>query len=270
MPAKSRSDELAEKSRFVFQGTVKQVKATNLKAVAASERTVVVRVDHVIHAPEALAGFAGHEITVKLAEGEQVKSDQTFVFYTNGWVFGENLAVQSVGHEEATTPKLAALVSHPGDPVGSLKTREALTQAATADLIVSGRVSAVRLPEEEAAARASAVASGSTSEVISEHAPLWHEAVIDVDDVHRGTLRGKQVVVRFPSSSDVRWYRAPKFQTGQEGVFLLHKDQLQGGPTAFAAVSGVGPGVYTALHPSDVQPLDQLNRILTAARPGDG
>lgn len=268
MPAKTRSEELAEKAKFVFQGTVKQVKATNLKTVAATSRTIVVRVDQVIHAPEALADFAGHEVTVQLAEGETVSPGQTLIFYTNGWIFGENLGVQSVGFEEATTPTMAALSSHPGDPVSSLKTREALSQAADADLIVSGRVSAVRLPEAEAAARASALASGGTSEFISEHAPLWHEAVIDIDAVHRGSANQKQVVIRFPSSTDVRWFKAPKFETGQEGVFLLHKDQLPGGPLAAAAASGVGPGVYTALHPADVQPLEALPRILSAARAG--
>jgi hypothetical protein len=266
---KSRSEELAEKAKFVFQGTVQKLKATTSAEVPSSDRTVVVRVDRVVHAPDSLADYAGQEITVQLAPGEKVKAGQTFVFYTNGWVFGDSIAVQSVGHEEAKPTMMAALSSHPNDPVRSLETREAITQASNADLIVTGRVAAVRLPGQEALARATAMASGRTSERISEHAPLWQEALIDVDEVHKGSHRRKQVVVRFPSSTDVRWYKAPKFQPGQEGVFMLHKEQLPGG-RAMAAAIGVGPEEYTALDPADVQPLDELPRIRSATRGEQG
>jgi hypothetical protein len=264
MAAKTKSEGLADQAKFVFQGRVQKTKATTLKEVEATDRTVVVRVDLILHAPEAFVDFAGHEITVQLAPGEKVKAGQTLIFYTNGWVFGESLAVRAIGHEEATKPGVAALASHTGDPVRSLAARETMTQAAAADLIVSGRVSAVRLPAVEAQAQARAMSSGATSEKISEHAPLWHEAVIDVDAVHRGKLGTKQVVVRFPSSSDVRWHRAPKFQPGQEGVFLLHKEQLPTGVVAAAAAGGLGTEEFTALDPADVQPLEELPRILSA------
>src|SRR5437016_3300553 len=118
-----------------------------------------------------------------------------------------------------------------------------MEQAAAADLIVSGRVTAVRLPAAESQARATATAGGGTAERISEHAPLWQEAVIQIDDVHKGQHAKKLVVVRFPASTDVRWRHAPKFQVGQEGVFLLHKKQLTGAPTDMAAT--LEPDEYT-------------------------
>jgi hypothetical protein len=236
-----------------------------MRDVPVTDNTVVVRVDRLIHAPEALTDYAGQEITVQLAAGENVEDGQTYIFYTNGWIFGDGLAVQSIGHEVATAPAVASLSSHPDDPVRNLETREALTQTANADLIVTGSVSAIRLPAEEVAARATAMASGQTTEPISEHAPLWHEAVIDIDEVVKGSHAEKQVVVRFPSSTDVRWHQAPKFRTGQDGVFLLHKEQLEvAAPAALAA--GVGPGEYMAIHPADVQPLEELPRIRLAAR----
>jgi hypothetical protein len=265
MPGQSQSTSLVEQAKFVFQGTVKQTKATTLKEVPVSNRTVVVRIDRVIQAPEVLSDYAGQDVTVQLAAGESVTVGQTLIFYTNGWIFGEGVAVQSIGHEAATTPAVAALSVHPDDPVRSLRAHEGMTQAAKADLIVTGRVSAVRLPAAEAQARATAMAVGRTDERISEHAPLWQEAVIDVDEVHKGSHSGKQVVVRFPSSTDVRWHRAPKFDTGQEGVFLLHKEQLaEGAVTAMAA--GLGTDEYTSLDPADVQPLEELPRIQMAAQ----
>jgi hypothetical protein len=273
VPTPARSSDLALQAKFVFQGTVLKLKTTNLADVPATDRTVLVRVDQIIQASETLTDFAGHEVTVQLAPGEKVKAGQSFVFYTNGWVFGEHLGVQSVGHEEATGAMMAALSSHPGDPVRSLESRQILSQAADADLIVSGRVSSVRLPAHEAAARAAAVSSGggSTVEPISEHAPMWQEAVVDVDEVHHGKHSGKQVTIRFPSSTDVRWHNAPKFHAGQEGVFLLHKQQAATGTRKAVAATAVatGPGEYTALHPADVQPLDELQRILTAVKSGN-
>jgi hypothetical protein len=265
MPEGTRSEALAAQAKFVFQGTVQQVRATTMREVPVADNTVVVRVDRLIHAPEALTDYAGQEITVQLAAGENVEAGQTYIFYTNGWVFGDSLAVQSIGHEAATAPAVASLSSHPDDPVRSLETREALTQVTNADLIVTGTVSAVRLPEEELAARSTAMASGRTTEPISEHALFWQEAVIDIDEVIKGSHTAKQVVVRFPSSTDVRWYQAPKFQAGQDGVFLLHKEQLEvAAPAALAA--GVGPGEYQAIHPADVQPLEELSRIRLAVQ----
>jgi hypothetical protein len=283
MAKKPRTDDRAAKARFIFEGTVRKAKATTMKSVAATDRTVVVCVDRIIAAPEALTDFAGQQVTVEVGEGEEaVTPGQAYVFYTDGWIFGEGLAVRSAGHEKAVAAAAAAASVHPGDPVRSLESRRASARAADAALIVSGRVSAVRLPEAEARARA-AVAAGTattTTEPISEHAPIWQEAVIDVDKVHRGKLKAKQVVVRFPSSTDVRWYRAPKFHAGQEGVFLLHEPEPEARPAAkgrpkakaasVAASAGAGaavkPGEYTALDPADVQPLDELQRIMAATK----
>jgi len=176
----TRSEELAAQAKFIFQGTVRRVRAATMREVPVTDNTVVVRVDRLIHAPEALTDYAGQEITVQLGAGE-VEQGQTYVFYANGWVFGDSLAVQSLGHEAATAPAVARLSSHPDDPVRSLASHEAHIQATQADLIVTGHVSAIRLPAAEVTARTTAMASGQTTERISEHAPLLQEAVIDID-----------------------------------------------------------------------------------------
>ena len=58
---------MAQQAKFVFQGTVKKVKAATLKEVPVSDLTVVVRVDRVIQAPEVLSAYSGHDVTVQLA-----------------------------------------------------------------------------------------------------------------------------------------------------------------------------------------------------------
>jgi len=264
MGRKRSSPKQDDRADFVFQGTVTAANASAMKEVPATERTVIVRVDRLIQSPESLSDYAGQEITVQIADGKQVLPGQTLVFHTHGWVFGEGLAVQSIKEEESSPSVIASMSSHADDPVANLAFSAAKQQADAADLVVTGHVSAVRLPDAEVSARATNAASGRTTERISEHAPLWQEAVVDIDQVHKGQHSKKQVVIRFPSSTDVKWRNAPKFRTGQEGVFLLHKDQMPKSAVASLAL-GAAPldeDQFTALQPADFQPLDQLPRLI--------
>jgi len=156
-------------------------------------------------------------------------------------------------------------------PAKSLPAQHLEEQVRAADLVLSGTVSAVRLPSEESPAlalRAAHAPQSQPSKRISEHDPLWNEAVIDVHDVHKGNA-DKQVVIRFPSSNDIRWHKAPKFHPGQQGVWLLQKKDVASSqqPTATAALRRAAGTVkmpaYTALHPADFQPIDQVESIKT-------
>jgi hypothetical protein len=93
---------------------------------------------------------------------------------------------------------------------------------------------------------------------------MWREAVIEIQSVEKGKPAKKnQVVVLFPQSKDVMWYKAPKFQKDQEGAWLLHRNQTQHVEVhrwmgAQAAQQGDG---YTALNPLDFQPQAQVKQI---------
>jgi hypothetical protein len=251
-----------QSAQFVFEGKVSKAKGSNLKAAAGAGRTAVVAIERVVRAPEPLVGFAGQSVTVQLAEGEQVKQGERAVFYTNGWMFGENLAVQSVGHDpvqpqaavaaaSAITPAGRTLVHSAARAAAQDKIRE---RAAEAPVVISGKVIAVGLPGPAPAAAAAAGGPGRPTR-ISEHDPLWREAVVEVQQVHKGTAGKKQVVVRFPSSTDVRWHRAPKFQVGQEGVFSLHPDKVSAHAAPGAMAASFNPGAsYTCLNVADFQP----------------
>jgi hypothetical protein len=261
MATASTTETPTPEANFVFQGTIQRLNAATMSQVPVSNRTVVVRVDRLILAPDALTDYAGKEITVQLAAGDDVAVGQTFIFSTHGWIFGDGLAVQAVKLEPATTSAIAAMSAHPDDHVRSLQLRAARKEAEGADLIVSGRVSAIRVPARESQARISAMATGRTAERISEHAAIWQEAIVDVEAVHKGQHDArKQIVIKFPTSTDVRWRDAPKFHAGQEGVFLLHKTQLQAIPTAMAATP-LEDDEYTSLNAEDFQSLDDLSHL---------
>ena len=249
-----------ESAKFIFEGKVTKTKAGNVKAIAGTDQSAVVAIERVLSAPEPLVAFTGRNVTVRLAKGEQVKQGQRATFYTNGLVFGENLAVQSLGHEPVKGQAAKAAATTAGGVTEHSAARVAVhkkirEQASEAPVVISGKVVAVGLPTPAGAAVAAAAVGAPKPGRISEHEPFWREAVVEVQKVHKGSVGNNRVVLRFPSSTDVRWHRAPKFETGQEGVFSLHRDAVSGhvGPGAMAASLNVHES-YTCLDPAAFQP----------------
>src|SRR5207247_1040203 len=108
--------------------------------------------------------FAGHNVTVRLAKGERVKQGQRATFYTNGLVFGENLAVQSLGHEPIQSQAAKAGATAASSAAGSIEHNAARVaahkiiqeQASEAPVVISGKVVAVGLPAPAGPAAAAA------------------------------------------------------------------------------------------------------------------
>jgi hypothetical protein len=181
---------------------------------------------------------------------EPVKKGQRAIFYTNAWVFGESLAVQSIGHEE---PGAAAAVAAAANPVEALSLRRLQQHFGEADLVVTGRVASIRLPSGEA--RSQTETAAPAGQHFSEHDAIWRVAQVEIDDVHKGEHAAKTVDVGYPSSTDVMWAHAPKLHPGQEGHFLLHREP------AIRETPGADLGDYIVLHPADFQPLEQPGGI---------
>ena len=146
-------------------------------------------------------------------------------------------------------------------------------RVAAADLVVLGKVVAVKLPGESevAAQQAARDMVPAALKPVSEHDPKWREAVVEVDQVQKGQHSAKRVNVLFPSSTDVRWYKAPKFTAGQQGFFALHKSKMKESErldtrarAPAAAPSEKEVEVYTALHPADFQPIAHEERMRSA------
>jgi hypothetical protein len=264
MPTASRARSAAH-ARFVFIGTVQKLRAATMDDVPIDERTAIVRVDEVILAPEALAHYAGHDITVHVGGRKRLQAGQQARFSTNPWLFGDSIAVESIDQEDVRRTAVRDL-NEGSHPIRQLADRDVQSRFADADLVVSGRVASVRVPSDVIATR-SARARGAPAPVprISEHDPDWRIADIQVDEVHKGTLPQDTVSVRFPASTDVMWHDAPKFQAGQEGFFLLHRPS-DGASKASrereAALKDTGD--YVVLRPTDFQPLAEAAGVRRA------
>jgi hypothetical protein len=274
MPAATLSPEdLAQRARFVFRGAVQKLGAATMPEVPVNDRTAVVRVEEVRQAPPELARRVGQEVTVQLAPGgQQIKEGDELVFYTNRWLSGNSIAVRSLGERPVPTARgrvargaQAAEALPVTDAVLAQKVQDFKSRIESADVVVTGTVSNVRLPEPPAPSRTRSRSAAAVLPVAtpprSEHDPQWREAVVQVEAVHKGESPAQQVVVRFPSSMDVMWYKAPKFEPGQHGVFVLHEKSAALPETAARtrslASASQASSAYTALHPADFQPLDK-------------
>ncbi len=247
MPTPTTKD-LTQRSQFVFTGTVVTLQAATMSAVPVTPTTMIVRVNEVMHAPAELGDYTGQEITVQAEELWGLQAGDRAIFYTNGWLYGQSLAVLAIGVQKVRgsitrqRQRVTASVQSKGDQ----ELQERLTRAT---LVVVGKVASVHAMPADSHLMA---AAPSPTRPRSEHDADWQQAVIDVESVEKGDLAERTVVVPFPASEDVRWYQVPKFHAGQEGVFLLHTDQDVRGLVREAPVS---------LHALDVQSKDQLERI---------
>ena len=273
MPGKTKGNDVSDDVKFLFKGTVQKLGASALAQVPKNEQTAIVRVDEILHAPPALAKTLGKQITVKLAKGNKPKGGEQVLFHANGWLFGDTVAVESLKQEKPAQAK-TMLAERVSDPTRNLADRELQNRVADADMVIEGEVSSIHLPQAESVG---ATRAASSARPVSEHDPKWREAVISVGVVHKGEPTTKQVVVRFPSSTDVLWHRAPKFHTGDRGVWLLHSPkespaagtaakQTGAGALAMTATALPGATVYTALSPMDFQPVNRLDSVASVIR----
>src|SRR4029079_6256601 len=99
----SASGSMAD-AQFVFRGIVQERGAATFDEVPLTANTLVVGVEEILISPDVLRDFEQSAITVQLGEGQEVEVGERYVFYTNGWIYGAGLAVESV----AVTPDTEA------------------------------------------------------------------------------------------------------------------------------------------------------------------
>ncbi len=256
-PAPTRATETAQ---FVFRGTVTQRGAVTFDEVPMTRDSLIVRVDEILDGPPVLAGFAGAEITVQLSRGQKVNTGKSYVFYTNGWMYGAGLAVKCV----AVKPDTDLDLRESRQAIETAPERALRERAGRAEMVVTGRVTEIReaprLPKAP----------------ITEHDPEWRRAVIAVEEVpqeapagrkrSRARARGRgarQVVIRFAASPDVRWATAPKFSVGDAGVWFLGERTRSRDMEAVRAAAGAAADEYVVVDPEDFLPHEFAERVMT-------
>jgi hypothetical protein len=234
-------ERLARTSPFIFRGTVDQLEGSTLSQLPAHEHTAVVNVREVILAPDTLDDFAGRKITVLLATPEKDKAGEDAVFFTTSWLYGDGLAVIEQGHVGAA--KVRAVKREVAAIIAEMRDEELQARLGRASLVVLGKVRDTRPHKSE------------RPQPVTEHAPDWWDAEVAVESVEKGKLAKDLVVVLFAARTDEFWSDSPKFTEGQEGVWILQRNQKERGWPVMRE-----PGL-TAVSPLDFHPRTELDRI---------
>jgi hypothetical protein len=163
----------------------------------------------------------GSIVVVESTTPEAFQSGMQATFHTRGLVFADRIYLGEVSHEvitdPTTVPQMEASMQERQQEAEDKALKERLDAAA---MVFCGNVKLIREP-----------ANALTTEepAISEHAPLWKEALIQCDRPIKGVERNQQVVVRFPASRDIMWAEYPKLANGQHSLFILTPDALNAG-----------------------------------------
>ncbi|MBI1744420.1 hypothetical protein HYR54_15325 [Candidatus Acetothermia bacterium] len=236
----STIEDLTRESKFIFKGTVKKLNASTMRGIPVDSMLAVIRVDEVFKVPMAIADYTGQDITVQLSTRQKMKAGQQAVFFTEGWVYGESIAVRAF-EERVWEGDNRGLRKQISDAMRNTARHALRARLASSHLIIVGKVSDMKAAKPEA------------RQPVTFRDPQWKEALIEVEVMLKGNVTHKKVEIRFPNSADVMWHKAPKFRVGQEGIWLLHKTEAR-------QLTG---DTYTALHPTDFQSKDQIDTIRT-------
>lgn len=255
LPATSEvSREVLQRSEIVFVGRVVELNAVSFPEVPQNAGTITVEVEQVLEKPGAVVLKPDSLVTVALKDPASMQPGMRATFYTEGWIFGQGIAVRELAHEIA--PAVLAgedLQERAGRLRLEMRDAKLSTALAQADRVIVGQVVSVR---------PAPLGSEAEPRPITEHDPQWKEAVVRVESWIKG--RGpSQIVVRFPDSLDVAWYWALKLREGMEGAFLLEEDRVSGlpGPN----LDHTDPIAYTALSQPALLPkrgADHLRALL--------
>lgn len=246
--AQAKLQSLMQESQFIFSGTVKKLRAATLPDVEPTDRTVIVTVDEVFLASPALGDHKGKDVTVQLQKPGEVTQGQRLVFFTTGWIYGVGLAVREVGHLEPGAEP-TALRQQLAQAIGQREDQSLQSRIARASLVVVGKVLS-----------AEPFGAPGQPRSISEHDPMWWRAVVEIESVAKGEFSGRSIVVLFPKSTDVVWQKTPKFNRGQEGIWVLQRQKIE-------ALRTEG---FTALNPLDYLGKDQLDRVIRLIKASGG
>jgi hypothetical protein len=242
MPDKVNS-EFLRTSQLVVAGTVEKMNAATMAIDPAISNAGVFKIEEILRGPKVIAGFVGKEITVIFRDAG-VGAGERMILYATSWTYGESLAVLEVGR--TTDTERSAMRQEIEDADRRLADERLTDRIRIAEIVATGRVEKTQPRPMQ-------------GPPLSEHDPLWWEALISAESYEKGRHEGLLTIL-FPSSVDIAWSQSPKFHSGQEGIWILQRDQRERGARRFRL-----PGL-TALDPLDFHPKTDRAHIRSLVR----
>jgi hypothetical protein len=252
-----------EKDNIQVLATILSKGKSSFPGVPESVNNMVARVDGILEKPDSVTLKVGDTITIIAKDPSLFENGSKAIFYSRGWIYGPGLAVKELRHETVTGAEdKRALNAHASGAKQALNAHALETMQsdttlsehiAEADAVVVGTVTAVRDP---------IVPCGFGILGISEHNPLCKQAVVRIEDAMKG-VSSRHIIIVFPSSLDVAWHDAPRFEEGEEATFILKKDVAA---TESVTQTGAHVPAYTVLSPSDVLPKEKAAQVRAITR----
>ena len=263
--------EAVKEATLIFRGTVTKLQSVTMPEIPISDKTIVVRVEAVIDRDQAqsksepIYGFVGREVTVRIKDPQQFAVGRRIIFYAKGWLLGDGIAVQEVGHRRlpmtgSVSNSVLQNIERASRTAENELTMERIRQA---DLVILGKVISTEPVEVEP----TPAESSPKSRVIDEHDPQLRRALVEVlgVDFDRQSLNPKNVRILFPASKDILWITTPRFERGDVGLFILKKAEDSSGLKRFVESEKVRiRGIendYFAPDPLDFQPQSEADQI---------
>jgi hypothetical protein len=240
--AQDQITQLTPKAEFIFSGTITLVRSATFDLEDVSEMAVV-RVEEVLYGPAMLKNYKGKDVTVRLNQPKDAKPGSRLVFFAKLLSLGDSLGVSEIG----------SLSVGPQAGVQDIKAQIEKVKIEEADRYLSERLKTAELVVRGRVTKVMRVVGLNQA---SEHAPDWYEAEIRIERVLKGRTAGKRIKIFFPKSVDVAWYKAPKFEIGAKGIWLLRPFEYAGRKLER----------LTALEKIDYQPSVEEKRILRLVR----
>jgi hypothetical protein len=230
-------------AEFAFFGTVRRLAASNVPQVEPSSAVAVVRADDVILAPASVGDIAGRDLTIRLS-CPAPKVGQKALFLGSSWMLGDEIAIVEVARITGRIDRRQLRTAILEEKLRQFD-EELLARVVVAAVVVRGRVAALSTIEIPPERRGDEDLAG------------WQIASVQVLDILKGQPE-PTLHVAFLSPRPPRWYDAPIFCEGQEGIWLLRKAaQIP----EWEELDGVPEGAYGALHPLDYQAAGLFSRI---------
>jgi hypothetical protein len=233
---------LLRQAPFSFIGTIEQLGSATMASVPIDERTAVVHVDQVLHAPDVFVHLEDQRITLQLAQGGDLPAvGEVLAFFAEGRSFGESIELAEIGRLPVETVQPhAAQALQAGATAGAfdgllqeIRQAKVRDHMGAGDAVVVGRIVSVE--------KVGPV-------TLSEHDPDWWRATIDVYHVERGDIKPGRLRVIFANSMDTRWQHTPKPKPSQGGVWILHRTSV--------GLRRIAP--FQIIHADDFQPTQNL------------
>ena len=208
-------DSLTLGASLVFKAKVLVLHSTTTDEDDVSN-TGVATVTEVIEAPESFSNISGQQITIRFADINKVNVGEEKIFFTEPYWIGEAIGVEEKGSVSKSSElyndkEMSSHLKRARDNQDDEQLKNALKEA---KLVITGKVAKINEVQGKITG-------------LTEHDPEWKEAEVEVDETIKGNNEGKTVKILFASGKDVMFFQAPKFQPGDEGIFIIQQTDKQ-------------------------------------------